>query len=154
MTHFRRRIADAAPGRDAGRRRWIYVAYDQLDQTALLLAKADPRQTVVALVESPAKARLRPYHRQKLALLLSNQRHFACELAERGFAVAWQVSDGIVEIQPGIPDVFSGSTQALILHAIIPDWVRFPNHSLNAAIGQDKGLNIKIENLNIDHVYL
>jgi deoxyribodipyrimidine photolyase-related protein len=94
MTTFHRHIRAAAPGRDAARQRWIYVAYDQLDTTASLLTSADPAHTVVALVESAAKARRRPYHRQKLALLLSNQRHFACELAERGFAVAWHPTEG------------------------------------------------------------
>ncbi len=92
---FRERIRAHAPGpRDASGRRWIHVPYDQLDATRSLLAQSDPRETVLAFVESREKALRRPYHRQKLALLLSNQRHFALEMAERGFAIAYHAGDG------------------------------------------------------------
>lgn len=92
---FRDQIRAYAPhDGDGARKRWVYVPYDQLDHTRSLLAGADPRETVVAFVESREKARRRPYHRQKLALLLSNQRHFALEVAESGFAVAFHGGDG------------------------------------------------------------
>ena len=42
------------------------------------------------------------------------------------YASPGQVCESIVEIQPCVPDVFSGSAQALILHAIIPDRDYFP----------------------------
>ncbi len=55
----------------------------------------DPRQELgVVLVESQWKAEQRPYHQQKLALLLSNQRHFALELARAGVAVRYLFSRG------------------------------------------------------------
>jgi deoxyribodipyrimidine photolyase-related protein len=41
------------------------------------------------LVESAGKAGRRPYHKQKLALLLTNMRHFALEQATRGVAVLY-----------------------------------------------------------------
>ena len=52
------------------------------------LKRVDPRlrpgmsATGIVLIESPHKAALRPYHRQKLALVLANQRHFALEQAQ------------------------------------------------------------------------
>jgi deoxyribodipyrimidine photolyase-related protein len=92
---FRDRIAPFAPAVEEGSgKRWLYVPYDQLDATRSLVAEASPRETVLAFVESREKARRRPYHRQKLALLLANQRHFALEMAERGFAVAFHGGDG------------------------------------------------------------
>jgi deoxyribodipyrimidine photolyase-related protein len=39
----------------------------------------------------PVKAARRPYHKQKLALILANLRHFAIEQAERGVAVRHEV---------------------------------------------------------------
>ena len=92
---FRERIEAYAPGGGAGAsKRWIYVPYDQLDATRSLVAQAVPQETVLVFVESREKARRRPYHRQKLALLLSSQRHFALEMAERGFAIAFHGGDG------------------------------------------------------------
>lgn len=93
MTQFREQIRAFAPGRNAGKR-WIYVPYDQLDATVSLLAGADPAETVLAFVESREKARRRPYHRQKLVMLLSNERHFALEMAACGFAIAYAGGDG------------------------------------------------------------
>ena len=92
MKRFRRRLAlhhSAPEGR-----RWLYVPYDQLSDRIGPLARLDPSETGIVLVESPWKARRRPYHRQKLALVLANQRHFALEQARRGVAVRYVVHDG------------------------------------------------------------
>ena len=40
------------------------------------------------------KGRSRPYHKQKLALLLSNQRHFSLEAQAQGYAVQYIVTKG------------------------------------------------------------
>jgi deoxyribodipyrimidine photolyase-related protein len=73
--------------------RTVYVAYDQLSRELGALAGADPRETCVVLVENAFKARTRPVHRQKLAYVLANQRHFALELARAGFDVRYVVGD-------------------------------------------------------------
>ncbi|MEZ4366704.1 MAG: cryptochrome/photolyase family protein [Kofleriaceae bacterium] len=76
-------------------RRWRYLPYDQLHAALGPLATLSPHELGVVLIESPAKARRRPYHRQKLALVLANQRHFALELAARGVEVRYLVdADG------------------------------------------------------------
>ncbi len=77
-----------------GRRRWVYVPYDQLSARIGPLAQGGPKELGIVLVESPWRAAQRPYHRQKLALVLANQRHFALEQAERGVAVRYVVHDG------------------------------------------------------------
>ncbi len=89
---FARALRERNP--DPSGRRWIFVPYDQLTDSLGPLAREDPGELGILLVESPAKARLRPYHRQKLALVLGNLRHFALEQAARGVAVRHLVSPG------------------------------------------------------------
>jgi deoxyribodipyrimidine photolyase-related protein len=70
-------------------RRWLYVPYDQLTDRIGPLARGNPRDLGIVLVENSWKAGRRPYHKQKLALVLANQRHFALEQAARGVAVRY-----------------------------------------------------------------
>ncbi|MEQ8765265.1 MAG: cryptochrome/photolyase family protein [Planctomycetota bacterium] len=70
--------------------RWQYLPYDQLHER--LLAQVDG-SVGAHFIESSWKAGQRPYHRQKLALILANQRHFALELAEKGIPVDYRFSD-------------------------------------------------------------
>lgn len=84
----------AARNTDPRGRRWIFVPYDQLTDRIGPLARLDPSDVGIVLVASTWKAALRPYHKQKLALILSNLRHFALEQAERGVAVRHVVSRG------------------------------------------------------------
>ncbi|MGB0951252.1 MAG: cryptochrome/photolyase family protein, partial [Poseidonia sp.] len=58
---------------------WVWLAYDQLN-VAFLDALELQGKVGVILIESSHKAQRRPYHQQKLGVLLSNQRHFALEL--------------------------------------------------------------------------
>ena len=62
---------------DPAERDWLYVPYDQLTDRLGPLATEDPSTLGIVLVESTAKASLRPYHKQKLALILANMRQFA-----------------------------------------------------------------------------
>ncbi|MFO0722740.1 MAG: cryptochrome/photolyase family protein [Myxococcota bacterium] len=77
----------AAQRRRPENRRWIFVPYDQLGDQVGPLSREDPRTLGVVLVECPEKAARRPYHQQKLALVLTSLRHFALEQAARGVAV-------------------------------------------------------------------
>jgi deoxyribodipyrimidine photolyase-related protein len=74
-------------------RTWQLLAYDQLHDGIGPLASLPPARRGIVLVECPAKARRRPYHRQKLALLLTSLRHFAVEQARAGVAVRYLVDD-------------------------------------------------------------
>lgn len=73
---------------------WVFVPYDQLSVRIGPLARAPLGTLGIVLVEAPCKAAQRPYHRQKLALVLANLRHFALEQAARGVPVRHVVSDG------------------------------------------------------------
>jgi deoxyribodipyrimidine photolyase-related protein len=84
--------------------RTVLVLGDQLNRSVGALAKADPGSDRVVMVESDAKLRQRPWHRQKLALVLSAMRHFAAELRDAGFAVTYgraaSLRDGLSGIDP------------------------------------------------------
>jgi len=92
QSRFARDLAARQP--DPADRRWLYVPYDQLSDAIGPLARTDPREVGIVLVESPGKAARRRYHKQKIALVLANQRHFALEQAARGVAVRYEVSPG------------------------------------------------------------
>jgi deoxyribodipyrimidine photolyase-related protein len=78
---------------DPSGRTWAFVAYDQLHDGIGLLAEVPASQAGIVLVETRWKPNQRPYHRQKLALLLASQRHFALEQAARGVAVRYVVGE-------------------------------------------------------------
>ncbi|MEM8963039.1 MAG: cryptochrome/photolyase family protein, partial [Acidobacteriota bacterium] len=93
MSHvFSRELRDRES--DPTGRRWLFVPYDQLSDEIGPLAHEDPRSLGIVVVENPHKAAQRPYHRQKLALVLANLRHFALEQAERGVAIRHVVANG------------------------------------------------------------
>ncbi len=77
-----------------GGRRWIYVPYDQLSDGIGPLSRVNPSEIGIVMVESSWTARRRPYHRQKLALVMANGRHFALEQARRGVAVRFVAHEG------------------------------------------------------------
>lgn len=88
--HFLRALAQRSPR--TGERRWLYVPYDQLTDQCGPLAEHPPEELGIVMIENAAKARRRPYHKQKLALVLANGRQFALEQAARGVAVRWTVA--------------------------------------------------------------
>lgn len=67
--------------------RWYHVPYDQLHLGLEPLCDETPTHTGILLIESLSKGRRRPYHKQKLATLLSSLRHFGVEAAQAGFHV-------------------------------------------------------------------
>ena len=74
---------------DTRGRVWSFIGYDQLNDTIGLLGREDPERVGIVLVETTWKPSQRPYHKQKLALIMANQRHFALEQARRGVAVRY-----------------------------------------------------------------
>ncbi len=89
---FRRELERRNP--DPRGRRWLFVPYDQTTDAIGPLSRWQPDETGIVVVESLRKPSLRPYHKQKLALILSNLRHFALEQAARGVAVRHVVTPG------------------------------------------------------------
>jgi len=75
-------------------RRWLYIPYDQVTDRIGPLSRENPNNLGIVLVENPWKASRRPYHKQKLAFILANLRHFALEQVQRGVAVRYVVTRG------------------------------------------------------------
>jgi deoxyribodipyrimidine photolyase-related protein len=78
--------------RDDGRatpKRWVFLLYDQLNLNLLPFDDSPPEETGILLIESTAKGTSRPYHKQKIAMLISNMRHFAIEAQSEGYPVAY-----------------------------------------------------------------
>lgn len=98
MEIFRARLrallAGQPPSSSSVHRTWLLVASDQLTDQVGPLSRLPPSAVGIVLVETPWKAARRPYHQQKLALVLSNLRHFALEQAARGVAVRHTVCAG------------------------------------------------------------
>ena len=86
--------------------RWLFVAYDQLNEALFEPAKPHEGTLGLVFVESMEKAARRPYHQQKLALLLSNMRHFAVEMAAH-HPVLYLSSSG--SYSEALADVFGDS---------------------------------------------
>ena len=66
----------------------VWIIGDQVDRTASSLKAAPPGSPVV-FIESLKSFRSRPYHWQKLVLILSAMRHFASELRAAGREVSY-----------------------------------------------------------------
>lgn len=94
MQVFYSELKGATSGMKASRpRTWVYVPYDQLSDAIGPLAAHAPEDLGIVMVESPGKAARRPYHKQKLFLVLANQRRFALEQAARGVDVRYLVAE-------------------------------------------------------------
>ncbi len=74
--------------------RFVFVPYDQLSAAIGPLSRAGPAELGIVLMECREKARKRPYHQQKLALVLTNLRHFALEQAALGRRVVHLTAAG------------------------------------------------------------
>lgn len=83
----------AAKRHDERNRKWVFVPYDQLTDAVGPLSREKARDIGILIVECPQKAARRPYHKQKLALVLTSIRHFALEQAARGIAVRHVVAE-------------------------------------------------------------
>ena len=68
----------------------LYIPYDQLSAAMGPLSRLQPDETTIIMLETRHKGTRRQYHKQKLAILLSNNRHFALEQANRGIQVIYR----------------------------------------------------------------
>lgn len=91
MSVFRQELARLQPNLE--NRRWLFIPYDQLSDAVGPLSREDPNSLGIVLVENAWKAARRPYHQQKLAMVISNLRHFALEQASKGVAVRHVIAD-------------------------------------------------------------
>ncbi len=83
--------------------RLIYIPFDHLHRKFGALKEADPKQDVIAFIESTRMTTGRNWHPQRLHFLISSARHFAQSLRDEGFTVEYVKApttvDGLKEIQ-------------------------------------------------------
>jgi deoxyribodipyrimidine photolyase-related protein len=84
-------------------KRIIYIPFDHLNQKYGALKNANPKEDLIALVESARMTTGRNWHKERLFFLISSARHFAKSLEEAGFTVEYvkaaTTSDGIKTVQ-------------------------------------------------------
>lgn len=78
---------------DPSARRWTYVPYDQLWDFKQFHRGENPRDVGFVIIENAWKPAQRPYHKQKLALILANMRNFALEQAKCGISIKYVVGN-------------------------------------------------------------
>ena len=76
---------------------WLWLSYDQLNLSFVDDVEPETSHYGIILIESSAKGNKRPYHKQKLALLLSSQRHFALEVQATGRPIRYLMTNGTYE---------------------------------------------------------
>lgn len=74
--------------------KWFFVCYDQLNHDTFPWACNNREEIGLILIESMQKGNSLNYHKQKLALILSNMRHFAKEAEELGHIVRYHKTSG------------------------------------------------------------
>ncbi|MDP2081677.1 MAG: cryptochrome/photolyase family protein [Pseudotabrizicola sp.] len=74
-------------------KRLVLILGDQLTPALSALRAADPARDVVVMAEVRAEGTYVPHHPQKIALILSAMRHFAAQLREAGWHVAYSRFD-------------------------------------------------------------
>jgi deoxyribodipyrimidine photolyase-related protein len=70
-------------------KRIIYIPFDHLHRNFGALKAANPKEDVIALVESARMTSGRNWHKERLFFLISSARHFAQSLEEEGFTVEY-----------------------------------------------------------------
>lgn len=97
MRVFSERLREANCADSSAGRRWVFASYDQLTDRVGPLATESPGNLGLVLVETTWRPRQRPYHKQKLAMEIASQRHFALEQARRGVAVRYVTGEETYE---------------------------------------------------------
>jgi deoxyribodipyrimidine photolyase-related protein len=84
-------------------KRILYIPFDHLNRNFGVLKGADPKQDVVAIVESARMSTGTNWHPERLFFMISAAKHFALELSNEGFAVEYiqapTTIDGLKEVQ-------------------------------------------------------
>ena len=84
-------------------KRIIYIPFDHLHRKFGALKDADPKNDVIAFVESARMTTGRNWHPERLFFLISSARHFAKSLEDEGFTVEYVKAattvDGLKTIQ-------------------------------------------------------
>ncbi|MSO32908.1 MAG: deoxyribodipyrimidine photolyase [Candidatus Nanopelagicaceae bacterium] len=88
-------------------KRIIYIPFDHLHRNFGALKEADPKEDLIALIESARMTTGRNWHKERLFFLISSARHFAKSLEDEGFTVEYVKAattiDGLKGIENNYP---------------------------------------------------
>ena len=90
MSKFFQALHQYSPSTTTVRENVLYVPYDQLNDQIGPLSRLKAEEITIIMMETSHKGSRRSYHKQKLAILLSNNRQFALEQAKRGVQVIYR----------------------------------------------------------------
>ena len=93
MSKFFQTLHQYSPSTTTIREKVLYVPYDQLSDQIGPLSRLKAEETTIIMLETSHKGSRRTYHKQKLAILLSNNRQFALEQAKRGVQVIYRCGE-------------------------------------------------------------
>ena len=108
--------------------RIIYVGFDQLNSKYGALKAADPKSDLIVFVESARMVTGRNWNKVRLYFLISSARHFAQELTESGFKVAYQKAattvDGLKQVKADHGDlpIFAATPNSFRLSKALSDF--------------------------------
>ena len=108
--------------------RIIYVGFDQLNSKYGALKAADPKSDLIVLVESARMVTGSNWNKVRLYFLISSARHFAQELTESGFKVAYQKAattvDGLKQVRADHGDlpIFAATPNSFRLSKALSDF--------------------------------
>jgi len=108
--------------------RIIYVGFDQLNSKYGALKAADPKSDLIVLVESARMVTGSNWNKVRLYFLISSARHFAQELTESGFKVAYQKAattvDGLKQVKADHGDlpIFAATPNSFRLSKALSDF--------------------------------
>ena len=115
-------------------KRAIFVPFDQLHREYGALADADPKHDLIIFVESQRMLKSRTWHIQRLWFMISAARHFADELSDAGYQVAYvkaessragiesvMKSEQITKIVAAMPNSYRMSQELSDLVEFIPN---------------------------------
>ena len=108
--------------------RILYIAHDHLSFDHGVMATADARTDVIALVESQRMLTGRPWHPERLFFMVSAARHFAAEASARGFTVRYQQApttiDGLEQVRRefGTLPIVSAEPSSFAQAALLADY--------------------------------
>jgi len=109
-------------------KRIIYVGFDQLNSKYGALKAADPKSDLIVLVESARMVTGSNWNKVRLYFLISSARHFAQELTESGFKVAYQKAattvDGLKQVKADHGDlpIFAATPNSFRLSKALSDF--------------------------------
>ena len=89
-------------------KRIIYIPFDHLNRKYGALKDADPKQDVIAFVESARMTTGTNWHPERLFFMISAARHFADELKNEGFTVEYVKAPTTVDGLGGVQKKYKG----------------------------------------------